>query len=104
VAGRGVRAEDTNPGTTPPASLELTDSSGPPLLGGRAGGFSRRAGVRGLASGLPGRLGLLLGQRLAFIRSWTEVRLRTEGAGLIRPSPVRFQGLSNPGIVAEEMS
>jgi hypothetical protein len=75
-----------------------------PLLGGMAGGFFRRAGVQGLASGLPGRLGLLLGLHLAFDRSWTEVRPRTEGAGLIWPSPVRYQGLLNPGIVAKEMS
>jgi hypothetical protein len=38
-----------------------------PLHGGRAGGFSRRARVQGLASGLPGRLGFFLDHVLPLI-------------------------------------
>jgi hypothetical protein len=102
VSGLGT----LSPGPPPlPPLVDLLPLLALPLLGGRAVGFSRGS-VAGSA------LRLLVGSRpplgpnlwLLWTRAGVGVRPGAERGGLVRPAPVCFQGLLDPGIVAEQVS
>jgi hypothetical protein len=98
MAGRGVWAGDTKPGTTSPASLR-----GLPLLGGRAFGFSR--GPRTIV-GLDGPLVWLLlpiPSLLGIGGAGMRRRLGAVRSGLIRLEFGCLQSLLNASVVAKEM-